>query len=387
MPTNVSSNPIQNRPFGVELEIVGLSQSRAAEVISNAGVRCVAESYNHAARTWWKAVTDGSIVDHRNGGRYDTCCEVVSPILKGEEGIATLRAVCKALAAAGATVNKTTGLHVHVNARDLTAREIATCVKRYANHESVIDSLMPNSRRANNNRFCQSVIEVASTPAFNSATTVDGLLSVFRNRFYGDQSRYVKLNLESYVRHGSIEFRQHSGSINAEKVTNWVRFCVNFVEQTRKIVASSPVDSIPVRRGPGRPRRNAAATPAVRGRRPSANNARTRILNALIEAGDYNYLTISQLATVGRIGEASVPATLSALRRSGARIRNSRWSGYCITNATTVRELALLSNNAAPALPARNNTVVAIPADDTCFSGLSDSIIAYYNERIADLAA
>jgi hypothetical protein len=42
--------------------------------------------------------------------------------------------------------------------------------------------------------------------------------------------RYNKVNLCAFLRHGTIEFRQHSGTMNVDKVINWIVFCVNFVE-------------------------------------------------------------------------------------------------------------------------------------------------------------
>jgi hypothetical protein len=40
--------------------------------------------------------------------------------------------------------------------------------------------------------------------------------------------RYSKLNLQSYRVHRTIEFRHHAGSTDATKVTNWVRFLLDF---------------------------------------------------------------------------------------------------------------------------------------------------------------
>jgi hypothetical protein len=34
--------------------------------------------------------------------------------------------------------------------------------------------------------------------------------------------RYHKLNLSSYVSHGTIEFRQHQGTINYVKISRWI---------------------------------------------------------------------------------------------------------------------------------------------------------------------
>jgi hypothetical protein len=41
--------------------------------------------------------------------------------------------------------------------------------------------------------------------------------------------RYFALNFQSYANHGTLEFRQHSGTVDAEKATQWVRLVVGFI--------------------------------------------------------------------------------------------------------------------------------------------------------------
>jgi hypothetical protein len=44
------------------------------------------------------------------------------------------------------------------------------------------------------------------------------------------RTRYIKLNLQSYVKYGTIEFRQHSGTIEFEKMYNWILLTQQMVE-------------------------------------------------------------------------------------------------------------------------------------------------------------
>ena len=69
-----------NRNFGIELEIAGITQARALAALQAVGVQACAEGYNHATRSHWKIVPDGSV---REG------FEVVSPVLQGQEGLNT----------------------------------------------------------------------------------------------------------------------------------------------------------------------------------------------------------------------------------------------------------------------------------------------------------
>jgi hypothetical protein len=42
--------------------------------------------------------------------------------------------------------------------------------------------------------------------------------------------RFVKLNYQAFWRHGTVEFRHHSGTVDAAKIIKWVVFCQKLVE-------------------------------------------------------------------------------------------------------------------------------------------------------------
>ena len=68
--------------------------------------------------------------------------------------------------------------------------------------------------------------------------TKNEVLSVMRG------NRYFKVNACSYSRHHTIEFRQHQGSTDFEKISNWVNFCAKLVAWSKKNVLSSEISSI-----------------------------------------------------------------------------------------------------------------------------------------------
>ena len=92
---------------------------------------------------------------------------------------------------------------------------------------------MPASRRGNTNRFCQSLNKIV-----NLQTKIDAATSLQAiDRLFG-QTRYFKINPQSYSRHNTIEFRQHSGTIEFEKVSNWITFLHNLVDYSKQNVAN-----------------------------------------------------------------------------------------------------------------------------------------------------
>ena len=62
-----------------------------------------------------------------------------------------------------------------------------------------------------------------------------------------DYDRYYKVNAVAYDRHKTIEFRQHSGTIEYEKISNWVMFLARLVEYSYKneIASCESIEEIP----------------------------------------------------------------------------------------------------------------------------------------------
>lgn len=160
------------RNFGIEMEMHNITAIEAQNAIRAAGVVANAESYNHNTSLNWKVVTDSSIRDDR-GMPTMLACEVVSPILNGENGFEQVVKVCGALVAAGAKVNKSTGLHVHVDATGLSVENIKQIFARYEKFENDIDAVLPASRRANSNQFCQTLRGISSSIA--RSRSVEGI--------------------------------------------------------------------------------------------------------------------------------------------------------------------------------------------------------------------
>lgn len=220
------------RQFGVEVEFTrnGVVTSRIAQRITDLGVPCEVEGYNHITRSHWKIVSDASC-------GY----EIVSPILRGEDGFRQLKIVLDTLTEMGVHVNRSTGVHVHLDANDLTALDVKNIVKRYSDNEAEIDQWFPSSRRGDNNTYCQSVArgvgEIGSNDFILDTQSAADAAGAVRTRF-------TKVNLASLTRYGTIEFRQHAGSTDYAKISNWILFLQHFVEQSRKVKTGAGPSSL-----------------------------------------------------------------------------------------------------------------------------------------------
>jgi Putative amidoligase enzyme len=220
----------QGDTFGVEIELImpqGMSRVRLAQIITDAGIACHAEGYNHRTGNDWKIVEDGSL-----GSRL-TGAEVVSPILSGEEGFANMTKVMNAVRTAGCKVNKSCGFHVHIGARAENVQFFRHLAKIYRHFDGAINSVLAPSRAYN--QFCYA--HTINAAALDNAVSVDEVtraVGQMPGREYVRSSyRYRKLNFCSFWQHGTVEFRQHQGTVEAEKATQWVKFCFGLVAAAR----------------------------------------------------------------------------------------------------------------------------------------------------------
>lgn len=210
------SSSIFKYTFGVEMEC---SYLRINEVRSDS-IRFRNESlrsqYNHRdSREAFRFVYDGSL-----NGEAPTEC--VTPVLSGDD-LNPLHECCRAINEAGARVNKSCGLHIHVGVEDMTDTWYVNVFKNYQRLEAIIDTFMANSRRGNNSQWCRSL----------SRYNFDNCYSIIDVN-YVIGTRYVKVNPQAWNRHRTIEFRQHQGSTDYKKISMWLAFVSKLVEYSRE---------------------------------------------------------------------------------------------------------------------------------------------------------
>ena len=211
-PTQIRTTALDytfRRKFGVEIEAYNCTTTKLKNALKEEGINVEFEGYNHATRPHWKIVSDSSLSG-------DNTFELVSPILEGESGLKELKKVCWILDACGAKINASCGLHIHFDASNFTLDTWKNLVLGYKTLETIIDNFMPSSRR--NNIFCKPLRSITKAAIKNCRNIQELQYSAF------NENRYFKLNPMSYNRHKTVEFRQHAGSTDFDKISNWILF-------------------------------------------------------------------------------------------------------------------------------------------------------------------
>ena len=201
--------PPRLRKFGVELECFGAPRERIIAEAQSRSLMVLSQRYNHTDINTAKIVSDASV-------RGADANEVVTPPLSEWDDLKT---ICESIRAAGGRVNKSCGLHVHL---DFSERDVALA-QRIGHNYYMLRLLINNSlapSRASNS-YCM----IDAVPAFSEHPASLGELL--------GRGRYCAVNYCAIARHGTIEFRQHQGSLNFAKIRKWIMFLQSLVEWSK----------------------------------------------------------------------------------------------------------------------------------------------------------
>lgn len=225
------------RTFGAELEVLGMGRNTGAmtPTLLRRGLRQHHVSpinpqragYYHSTGQTWDVKTDSS-------------CgfEVATPalMLDTEGGNDMLRAGMAGLVSAGAMLNQRCSTHVHVDAHDLDWRGVQMLIALWRRYEPFFFACHPAHRRANG--YCPSLRGADWSGTLEEKQWVRAMLAAtnpdaFRaNLTYAGRSA---LNVSGWWRHGRVEIRMGSATLNYDNLRYWTTICLSLVNRVRAV--------------------------------------------------------------------------------------------------------------------------------------------------------
>lgn len=231
---------IKNQTFGMELEFTGITREKAAMAISQ---EITGERYNFTREPGydrrvirdergrkWTICSDSSVSRTERGGEF------VTPICTYEDieidGI--IQRCVRALKRAGAKVDNSCGLHVHVGADKHTAKSLKNLVFTFKAKQDLIYKAVEAEDRKRN-RYCKPIGEnlienLKKVKKINDENIKDTWYETYapyqnREQHY-NMSRYHGLNLHSVWYRGTVEFRLFHATLHAGKVRAYINLCL-----------------------------------------------------------------------------------------------------------------------------------------------------------------
>jgi hypothetical protein len=141
--------------------------------------------------------TDGSIRAENQMYPHE-----ITLLAKEKEVKEVVALTSKVLLAANAKVNKSCGLHVHLDMRN---RDHIVAFHNLVSAQNILFAMNPFSRQSGS--YCRR----QDTKVFKEALGSG-------NR----DMRYFGINAQAHERHSTIEIRMHSGTVQANKINNWI---------------------------------------------------------------------------------------------------------------------------------------------------------------------
>lgn len=229
---------LKEQYFGCEIEMTGLTRRDAAEALASLfytqaryqGGAYDAWEVTDAQGKVWKLVSDSSIhATHRVGrvqcpaGDPSYKVEMNSPKLEYAE-MKKLQEAVRALRHAGAVVNESCGMHVHVDAAKHTPQSLKNALSiMYSKEDILFKALKVNESRVE--RWCQKVRE-PMLEKIRKLPSSAGMEQLRREWYEGGNgshdhynwTRYYALNLHSVFYRGTLEWRCFESTLHAGKV-------------------------------------------------------------------------------------------------------------------------------------------------------------------------
>ena len=249
----------------------GLTRQQAAEAV--AALFGATARHSNSSRTYdpwevtdndgkvWRFVKDASIhPEHRERGRLVSASdlykvEMNSPKLEYSE-MGKLQEVVRALRHAGAIVNSSCGMHVHVDASKHTAQSLKNALSiMYSKEDILFKALKVNESRVY--RWCKKVDEdklkkIRRLPSGAGMRQMQELWYSDTSEspsFHYNETRYYALNLHSVFYRGTLEWRcfestLHAGEVRAN-ITLALAISAQAINQKKTVMRKTEISENP----------------------------------------------------------------------------------------------------------------------------------------------
>lgn len=241
---------IKTQNYGVEIEMTGITREQAAHALAKlwgtrpkhtGGMTYDKWIVTDAEEKKWTIMKDASIrTERKEGGEKDYgftsdktySVELVSPILTYDE-LPKLQDATRTLRHAGAKVNDSCGIHIHVDGANHTAQSLKNIMTlMYCKEDMLFNALKVNPNRVS---YCsKSREDILMKLREQKKLTMDKVAEIWyeskhwqsRAETHYDRSRYHALNLHAMFSKGTVEFRLFNSTLHAGEVKAYVNLAL-----------------------------------------------------------------------------------------------------------------------------------------------------------------
>jgi len=203
------------KTFGIEIEV----SSKANMITADA-----AKSYGFDKE--FEISIDPDTWDENNlkKSRINQCAEFVSKVFK-EKDLKKVTSFLDYLNSKEVTSNKSCATHIHIGYKGYKPYHVQTLIHNAIQWDAVMWTFATEDRRNGFNEVLRIQNAHRILPEYNvGKQTIGGIIAAVQEK------REHGINLRSFFKHGTIEFRYFEGSLDSGLILAWIDLCNRFVE-------------------------------------------------------------------------------------------------------------------------------------------------------------
>ena len=238
---------IKTQNYGIEIEMTGITRRNAAKALGNlwgttplhTGGSYDKWTVNDSDGKEWTLVYDGSIAKEEKMLNSYVCTsnveysvEMVSPILTYEEQ-PKLQEAIRTVRRAGAKVNDSCGIHIHIDGENHTAKSVKNILSiMYSKEDLLFKALQVKENRVSYcNKVRGAVLEIIRK---QKKLSWDKLAEIWYHDKHWERqatqhynhTRYHAVNLHALFNKGTIEFRLFNSTLHAGEVKAYINLAL-----------------------------------------------------------------------------------------------------------------------------------------------------------------
>ncbi len=247
---------MKNLKYGIEIEFTGITREAAAEIVADffhteffyEGGPLKERLIGDEEGRIWKVVCDASILAYAE----EEQCELVTPVLQYQD-LQILQKLVIAIAASGGRINRSCGLHIHVDGRNFTPQAVVNLVALIGSREKLLYKALgiPKDRM----RYCKRINDdlvwmirkrhPRNMEELKQLWYLESPYEEADGKYHS--TRYHGLNLHSLFYRGSVEFRLFNSTLDPDEVTAYLQFtlalCSRAIDCKKAVVKKTRTDN------------------------------------------------------------------------------------------------------------------------------------------------
>jgi len=173
-------------------------------------------------------VLPASVSAHHDGSLRNGPIEFVTTPCRGKDLISNLDVIQATATTLKLKTSNRAGVHIHVDCQQLRPENVMNILKLYTLLEPIVFAQV--ARHRSGSLYCKSWFE-----GTDNAELANALTQLDSGMAWRMRSRYHGLNINSLLKHGTLEWRHLQSTYNSKDIVSWINFITRIYNHAQNL--------------------------------------------------------------------------------------------------------------------------------------------------------